>query len=355
MHKLPQTSGKLVVIEGLDGSGSTTQLQLLIPWLRRQGYRVFSSREPSEGPVGKWLRQALQGRLTFADPALALLFLADRLDHAHGPEGFVSRLAEDNKAIMLSDRYYLSSFAYQTLNADISLDWLFQIHEPVPRPYVTFFVDTPPRLCLERIVEGRGYHFELYETALEKIETIREHYMKAIQYLRDRGDLIIVVDGDTSPGEIHRRIRSRLLALLEGADQLDELIARYPLVEEAVALLEEGNYTVIGGREIGAGIQLKFAAGDARKPATLHLYRSGNAWSQIVIQGLFGAERSQVERLLKPLQEKLWKQKVGEHPEAMQAKKLLEDAGFRIRQIRITNRQVVLHAAYPFAGLSIEI
>src|SRR4051794_39709628 len=109
-------AGRFIVIEGLDGAGTTTQTERLATRLREEGHRVLTTREPSDGPVGMLLRQALTGRLTLpgahaplADETLALLFAADRTDH------LASRVepALGRGEVVLCDRYVLSSLAYQ--------------------------------------------------------------------------------------------------------------------------------------------------------------------------------------------------------------------------------------------------
>src|SRR6185503_20411145 len=102
--------GALIVLEGVDGAGTTTQVRLLAERLRARGSRVHTTAEPSSGPIGKLLRRALSGRLTDGDApdaarpswqTLALLFAADRLDH-------LAREVEPELAagaIVLCDRY----------------------------------------------------------------------------------------------------------------------------------------------------------------------------------------------------------------------------------------------------------
>ncbi|HET6345426.1 MAG TPA: dTMP kinase, partial [Myxococcota bacterium] len=73
--------GLLVALEGIDGAGTSTQIAPLAAFLRARGRDVVTTAEPSGGPVGVLLRQALQGRPRLDDATLALLFAADRLDH----------------------------------------------------------------------------------------------------------------------------------------------------------------------------------------------------------------------------------------------------------------------------------
>ncbi|HLL53606.1 MAG TPA: dTMP kinase, partial [Myxococcaceae bacterium] len=100
--------GRFFVLEGLDGAGTTTQCERLASELRSRGFRVLVTREPSDGPVGTMIRQALTGRLgmpggngPLAPETLALLFAADRADHLHARV----RPALERGEIVISDRY----------------------------------------------------------------------------------------------------------------------------------------------------------------------------------------------------------------------------------------------------------
>lgn len=83
--------GLFVVLEGIDGAGTTTQVARLVASLRARGIGALGTREPSDGPIGTQIRQILTGRLVVRSPAgghappgwptLALLFAADRVDH----------------------------------------------------------------------------------------------------------------------------------------------------------------------------------------------------------------------------------------------------------------------------------
>src|SRR5579864_7294663 len=107
--------GLFIVLEGLDGAGTTTQLVRLAERLRRAGERVVATAEPTDGPIGALIRQALRRRLVhrdgraLTDESLALLFAADRVDHVAGE--IEPALARGQH--VLCDRYVLSSLAYQ--------------------------------------------------------------------------------------------------------------------------------------------------------------------------------------------------------------------------------------------------
>ena len=108
--------GRFIVLEGLDGAGTTTQAERIARALRERGSKVVVTRQPSDGPIGTQLRHALTGRLSLpngrgplTEDTLALLFAADRLDHLAA----IVEPALARGEIVLCDRYVLSSLAYQ--------------------------------------------------------------------------------------------------------------------------------------------------------------------------------------------------------------------------------------------------
>jgi dTMP kinase len=144
----------------------------------------------------------LEHRTSVSPATLAALFAADRADHLfHAKTGIVARLRQGIDVI--SDRYYLSSFAYQGLSVDWA--WIEAMHEHCIRPNVTFFVEVPVEVCLERIAWGRGGHFDLFENRDTLMRAHRSH-MAAIERLRKAGERIEVVDGNAPPEQVHERI-----------------------------------------------------------------------------------------------------------------------------------------------------
>ena len=139
-----------IVLEGIDGSGTTTQLGLLDRHLQGRGRAVHPTREPSGGPVGRLLREILLGghRLPDGAPAdglaMALLFAADRRDH-------LSREIEPALAAgsdVVSDRYLLSSLAYQAQEAE--RDWVATLARDLRAPDLTLLLDLPVAVAAER-------------------------------------------------------------------------------------------------------------------------------------------------------------------------------------------------------------
>ena len=205
--------GMFVAFEGLDGAGTTTQVRLLAERLRRVR-PVFVTHEPSDGPAGLQIRMVLAHRIKMDAAALAALFAADRMDHLYhtdGDGGIVAHLQAGSDVI--TDRYYVSSFAYQGMNLD--WDWLWDMHLPCIRPDVFFFLDVPVDVCLQRIASGRGEHFELFENQ-KALTGVRGSYLAAIERLQRAGDRIEIVDGSVSPDRVHAAIWTTVQTLIVG-------------------------------------------------------------------------------------------------------------------------------------------
>lgn len=185
--------GRFIVLEGLDGSGITTQTELLRTWCERHGISVYVTKEPSDGPAGGIIKQALRHRLRGLSPrSMALLFAADRQDHI----GTEIAPALASGATVICDRYYLSSFAYQLVEVG-DLEWLIKINSHCPDPDLTIYLDVPPKRCLERMTSDawRGSdQLQLYEQ-VELLGKVRENFMTAITHFRQSGQRIEVVDG----------------------------------------------------------------------------------------------------------------------------------------------------------------
>lgn len=199
MPELPK--GKLIIFEGLDGSGLTEQVELLREWLRRTGYdlnQVAFTREPSEGPVGLSLRLTLQGRLDMDEETLALLFAADRRDHLYR---FI-RPRLDQGIHVVCDRYYLSFYAYQA-GQGLSLEWLRFLGKTWIRPDLIIVLDTPLDQCLHSIEQR--FARQRYEDP-ETLEKTWEQFQRLIKILLSEGERIEVIDGSGTLQEVHRRI-----------------------------------------------------------------------------------------------------------------------------------------------------
>jgi dTMP kinase len=194
--------GRLIAVEGLDGAGKGTQVERL---RRRLDRPVYVTYEPTSGPIGLQIRLVLEQRIKADAATLAALFAADRVDHLYHQGGILDHLQQGIDVI--SDRYYLSSFAYQGMSLD--WEWIWNMHARCIRPEVTFFVDVPVEVCLARIARGRGGHFDLFENR-EALTRARASHLSAIDRLRAAGDRIEVIDGNAPPEQVHEAIYSIL-------------------------------------------------------------------------------------------------------------------------------------------------
>jgi dTMP kinase len=203
--------GRLIAIEGLDGSGKSTQARLLSERLSRKR-RVHETYEPTDGPIGAQIRMVLEHRVQVSPATLAALFAADRADHLGQPEtGILAHLRRDTDVI--TDRFYLSSFAYQGMSVDWA--WIEQMHAQCVRPELICFVDVPVEVCLSRITSGRGGQADLFENT-RSLTQARESHLVAIDRLRHAGDRIEIVDGTAAPRVVHEQIWQIVRETLSG-------------------------------------------------------------------------------------------------------------------------------------------
>ncbi len=215
--------GALIVIEGIDGSGSTTQSDMLLQWLQRVGIPATFTREPSKGPIGGVLRLHIGKRLELSGPqAEALAFAADRMDH------IVSEIAPAlaRGITVVADRYYLSSLAYQALSCDLA--WLREINRFALRPDLTVFLSVPVDVSVARFSQRATR--ERFEEDRDELARIAGMYDTAIGHLREEGDDVQVIDGTRSPGDVHAEIVQLAVAVLQ---------PRYPGVSISVDAHEQ--------------------------------------------------------------------------------------------------------------------
>ncbi len=156
-----------IVFEGIDGSGKTTQAEILSHKLTSLGIPNILTREPSDGLIGQNLRK-LENRLTPEEESR--LFLEDRLDHVEK----VIRPAIRNHKHVICDRYYHSSAAYQGSRGLNPVDVLIENRSRVPVPDIVFLMEISVSTALSRIGKCRTGGFSIFEKPddLEKVATI---------------------------------------------------------------------------------------------------------------------------------------------------------------------------------------
>ena len=168
-----------IVFEGIDGAGTSTQIKLLVERgnsCNKTGMPCFTATaEPTDSETGRFLRRILGGDFSVDEKTNAYLFAADRCEHIFG-KGGVKELCEKGK-IVVSDRYFFSSLAYQSVSCGDELPAL--LNSPFPLPEILFYFEINPEISLER-VNARGEHKEIYEK-IELQRAIASQYDKIIK------------------------------------------------------------------------------------------------------------------------------------------------------------------------------
>lgn len=199
--------GHFFAFEGIDGSGKSTQIQLLKERIEAAGTRCMETREPTDGPIGSLIHQCMTGRTSANEQTLAALFAADRLDHLlNKTDGLCQKLQAGLS--ILSDRYILSNYAYQSVQ--VPLEWLMQLNSQATqllKPDCYIFIDVEPEISLERMAKGR-FHRELYETR-ERLTEVRNRYFDLFSRLEGQ-EHIFIVNGDQPVESISKDIWGHL-------------------------------------------------------------------------------------------------------------------------------------------------
>jgi len=204
-------SGLFVTFEGGDGSGKSTQLELLAAWLDEQGVSYIVTREPGGTDVGEQLRDIILHRRGFLAPrAEALLYAADRAHHVHT----VVRPALAEGKVVIQDRYFDSSVAYQGAGRVLAEDEVRELSLWATErlvPDLTVVLDVPADVLRARRMSTRTVYDRLEAEADDFHERVRDayHRLATAEPLR-----FLEIDGQRPPAEIHQVIRTRVSELL---------------------------------------------------------------------------------------------------------------------------------------------
>ena len=177
--------GKFIAFEGLDGSGSSTQVLLLANRLNYEKRKTFVTKEPTNNIIGGLIRGLLTRDWSISSEGLQLLFSADRAHHLH--REILPEIERGNN--MVTDRYFFSTFAFGSI--DLPLAWLQSINSRFPLPDLTILLKVRPEVCLRRISKSRQGK-EFFEQK-EKLEKTWKTYEKLAE---DKKNKIIIVDGE---------------------------------------------------------------------------------------------------------------------------------------------------------------
>ena len=185
--------GVLVNLEGIDGCGKSTQSKLLLEKLEGEGEKVIILKEPTKRPHGQKLWDVLHGKRKATNEEILELFVLDRIQHVEEK----IQPALDDGTVILMDRYYYSSMAYQVAGG-IDVEEIREKHAFAPKPDIVLIFDLPVSIALER-VKGHSDADEFEKE--EHLEKVREAYLDL-----ENDPLVRIVDATGTPEEIFENV-----------------------------------------------------------------------------------------------------------------------------------------------------
>jgi len=195
------------VFEGLDGSGKSTQLSLLGKKLSKLGYKIHVTAEPTDMEIGTLVRKVLRKEKKLNPRALAMLYAADRADHLEAEGGVIEHIKKGE--VVLSDRYFYSSLAYQSVQVDS--DFVKELNS-YPHPKALIYLDAPIDDCLSRI-DSRGER-ELFDKK-EFLLEVSKNFEKTFKDLPEEVHFLRL-DARKSIEELSKEALTFALTILNG-------------------------------------------------------------------------------------------------------------------------------------------
>ena len=196
MKKMPEIIPlKLIVFEGIDGSGKTTVSKMLFDYMKKKNLPVVWLREPSDSKWGKKIREISRFKTSIPLEEELNYFIEDRkFNVSHHIKPAISQ----NKTVIL-DRYYYSTACYQGARG-MNMDDIIQINrEFAPEPDITFIIDVDVNIGMNRIKESRNSRVKLFE---------QENFLQKVRknYLTLTGKNIHIIDGSQDLKTILKQI-----------------------------------------------------------------------------------------------------------------------------------------------------
>ncbi len=194
--------GKFIVFEGLDGSGQSTQTELLENFLIDRGIETIITKEPTQdSEAGKKIKETLAEKIKIEPQKLQEFFAQDRKEHL---ENLIIPALKEGKFV-ISDRYFFSSFAYGASDG-LDLNWLIEINNNFLLPDQTFILKVKPEICISRI-DKRGAEKTLFEKQ-EKLAEVWETY----EILPQKFENTLIINGEKSIEEVFEETKKIIIS-----------------------------------------------------------------------------------------------------------------------------------------------
>ena len=185
-----------IVFEGIDGAGTSTQIKKIV---ESNPEKYVATAEPTTNETGKFLRRMLAGEFKVDEKTSSYLFAADRCEHIYGEKGVINMLKQG--ITVVSDRYFFSSLAYQSVSCGKELPRI--VNSPFPLPEYLFYFDINPEISLARVT-SRGEKTEIYEQIdmQKKTAALYEEVISEYEADKSSGMKVIRVDATKSIDEV---------------------------------------------------------------------------------------------------------------------------------------------------------
>ncbi|PWD87875.1 dTMP kinase [Ignatzschineria cameli] len=203
--------GKFIVIEGIDGAGTTTQSEMLFDYFICQNIKSHLTYEPSSGPIGNLIREIFKGRILVTndellfDKQLAYLFAADRHDHLYNPIDGIENILSQNINVICT-RYFFSSYVYHSRTKK-EREFLYNLNKEFRKPDLIIYLDNPIEVSMERM--SNRMVKDTYEN-FRKLKQVKDNYDTVIEEYNGNVTRILA---DQPVNIIHQKIVNAVLSL----------------------------------------------------------------------------------------------------------------------------------------------
>lgn len=196
-----------IVVDGIDGSGKSEIVKMLHNYLfsKHKKYRILTTREPTHGKYGNKIREMLRKEKNPESSSRELLelFVKDRQEHLKNTiKPFLKSSSENEMNIVLCDRYYYSTIAFQSAQG-LDTKELIARNKPFRKPDLALMLDVKPSIALERIKDRQKEKFE----QLNFMKEIRQNFLKLPKLLKDN---IKIIDSSKSLNEVFENIKKEV-------------------------------------------------------------------------------------------------------------------------------------------------